>query len=152
MPLFPSVEWFDTIREIFNNDQSFQGGGGGTCDATVGVKVGDQVFLLVFEGFDCKESRLSAESELDQMDFYLDMPPDQWQEMLENSKEHGSADMGHTLNTIDLEHPEGLVRSTTDDQYKQDMFYRFNQTFQYFFDASARINTEFLESASSTGG
>ena len=29
------------------------------------------------------------------------------------------------------------------DQYRQDFFYRFNQTFQYFFDASARIDTEF---------
>jgi hypothetical protein len=28
-----------------------------------------------------------------------------------------------------------------DDQYRQDLFYRYNQNFQDFFDASSRIDT-----------
>jgi len=152
VPVFPSVEWFDAVRDIFNSDPSFRGGGGGTCDATVGVKVDDQVFVLVFEGFGCDDARASAESELEAADFYLDMPASQWREMLENIKEHGTADLNHTLNTIDLEHPDGLAQSVTGDQYRQDMFFRFNQTFQYFFDASARIDTEFIGSASAADG
>ena len=31
------------------------------------------------------------------------------------------------------------------DQYRQDMFFRYNQTFQYFFEQSARVETEFGE-------
>jgi hypothetical protein len=50
MPIFPSVEWFDAVRAAFNSDDSYRGGGGGTCDATVGIKAGQQVFLLVFDG------------------------------------------------------------------------------------------------------
>jgi len=32
------------------------------------------------------------------------------------------------------------------------MFFRFNQTFQYFFDASARIHTEFIGAESAADG
>ena len=35
----------------------------------------------------------------------------------------------------------GLAHSATGDQYRQDLFFRYNQTFQFFFDASARIET-----------
>ncbi len=38
---------------------------------------------------------------------------------------------------------DGLTHSYTGDQYRQDMFFRYNQTFQYFFDQSARVETEF---------
>jgi hypothetical protein len=31
--------------------------------------------------------------------------------------------------------------SPVDDQYRQDLFYRYNQNFQDFFDASSRIDT-----------
>ena len=52
--------------------------------------------------------------------------------MIENIKENGRADLHHTLNTIDLEDPEGFARSN--DGYRRDAFYRFNQTYQYLFD------------------
>ena len=41
MPKFPSVEWFDTIREMANSDEAFRRLG--TVDARVGVKVGDKL-------------------------------------------------------------------------------------------------------------
>ena len=64
--------------------------------------------------------------------------------MIENIKEHGKADLSHTLNTIDLSMPgEGLARSH--DGYRRDAFYRFNQSIQDFFDASAKIDTQFAE-------
>jgi hypothetical protein len=69
------------------------------------------------------------------------MSLDGWKEMLQNIKEHGKADLDNTLNTIDLKDPEGLARSH--DGYRRDAFYRFNQSFQYFFDVSAKIDTQF---------
>ena len=65
--------------------------------------------------------------------------------MIENIKQHGSADLTHTLNTIDLTIPEGFARSY--DGYRRDAFYRFNQSLQHFFDSSAKIDTQFAVGA-----
>ena len=151
MPTFPSVEWFDTVREIFNSDEAYQQAGGGTCDSMVGIKVGDGLFMLVFDGEDCVEARTATDDDLSEADFYLDMSEDGWREMIENIKQNGTADFEHTLNSLDLNMPDGLSQTANDDQYRQDLFFRYNQSYQYFFDASARIETEFASSAASAG-
>jgi hypothetical protein len=79
------------------------------------------------------------------MDFWMEQPYDAWKDMLENIKKNGHADLSHTLNTIDLSIPEGLARSQ--DGYRRDAFYRFNQSIQDFFNASAKIDTQFAEPA-----
>ena len=145
MPLFPSVEWFDAVRQEFNSDESVRGGGGGTCDARVGVRVGESIFLLVFEGFECEPASEIEESDLESTDFYLDMSPEDWEDMLANIQENGEATSDFTLNTIDLDSENGLALSSTGDQYRQDLFFRYNQTFQYFFDMSSRVPTEFAD-------
>jgi hypothetical protein len=61
--------------------------------------------------------------------------------MIENIKANGKADITHTLNTIDLNMPQGLARGN--DGYKVDLFYRYNQSLQDFFDVSAQIDTTF---------
>ena len=147
MTLFPSVQWFDAVRREFNGNESVRGGGGGTCDARVGIQVGDQTYLLVFEGFECNSASKIDEAELESTDFYLDMSPEDWEEMLSNIRDNGAADFQHTLNTLDLEIEGGLALSVAGDQYRQDLFFRYNQTFQYFFDLSSRVPTEFEEGA-----
>ena len=138
---FPSVEWFNAIRQIVNKDEGFRRLG--TCDALVGIKVPDlqKYYLLTFEAFEITGARETDETEVDNTDFWLEMSYARWKEMIENIKRNGKADLHHTLNTIDLEDPEGFARSR--DGYRRDAFYRFNQTFQYFFDSSARIDTVF---------
>ncbi len=139
MPLFPSVEWFEAIRSIVNKDDRFKHFG--TVDAKLGVKFEDTCFEIVFEAFECMSVRGITEAELDSCDFYLDQPAEAWRDMIENIKKNGKADITHTLNTIDLNMPLGLARGN--DGYKVDLFYRFNQTLQDFFDTSARIDTTF---------
>ncbi|HXH22475.1 MAG TPA: hypothetical protein VNN10_10620 [Dehalococcoidia bacterium] len=139
MPAFPSVEWFDAIRDIFNKDERYRHFG--TVDARIGVRVGDKAYELVFEAFECVSAREISVSQLDECDFYLEQEPEKWREMLENIKANGKADITHTLNTIDLNMPQGLARGN--DGYKVDLFYRYNQSLQDFFDASARIDTTF---------
>lgn len=144
MPQFPSVEWFQQVIGIFNSDDSYQSGGGGLCDATMGIKVEAKAYVVVFEGMECAGVREVAEADLAEADFYLDMPYHEWEEMLRNIKDNDGADLAHTLNTLDLDREEGLALTMNGDQYRQDFFYRYNQTFQYFFDASARMDTEFV--------
>ncbi len=140
---FPSVDWFNALAERFNADDSFQGGGGGACNALMGAKVGDRHFLVTFEGVECTGAREIDAEALATVDFYLDMPVADWRAMIENIATHGHADLGYTLNTLDLDRSDGLARSVHGDQYREDLFFRYNQTLQYYFDASARIATEF---------
>lgn len=139
MPVFPSVEWFNAIKDLVNNDPAFRQLG--TVDAVVGVKVGSKIFELTFEAFECTNVREAGENDLRDMDFWLEQSYDAWKDMLENIKQHGAADLSHTLNTIDLNIPEGFARSH--DGYRRDAFYRFNQSIQDFFNAAAKIDTQF---------
>lgn len=143
MPTFPSTEWFEAVRNIVNNDEGFRRLG--TVDARVGIKVGDALYELPFEAFECMGVREITEADLRELDFWLEQTPDEWREMIENIKEHGAADLKHTLNTLDLSTPEGFARSF--DGYKRDAFYRFNQSLQHFFDSSAKIDTQFAVGA-----
>lgn len=138
---FPSLEWFQAIRDIVNSDEGYRRIG--TCDALVGIKVPDlrRYYLIAFRGFRCSQVREASEEEVEAADFWLEMPYRRWKEMIENIKENGKADLQHTLSTIDLEDSQGFARSR--DGYKRDLFYRFNRSLQYFFDASARIDTRF---------
>lgn len=143
MPTFPSVEWFNAIKDIVNVDPAFRQLG--TVDAVVGVKAGNRILELTFEAFECTNVREAKESDLRDMDFWLEQPDDKWQDMLENIKKNGAADLSHTLNTLDLSDPEGFARSH--DGYRRDAFYRFNQSLQDFFNASSKIDTQFAAPA-----
>jgi len=146
MPTFPSVEWFDAVRELVNKDDAYRRLG--TVDARVGVKVDDKLYELTFEAFECAGVKEIDESALRDLDFWLEQSPEAWKEMLENIKQHGSADLQHTLNTLDLNQDEGLARSF--DGYRRDAFYRFNQSLQHFFDSSAQVDTKFAVGAGSS--
>ena len=139
MPVFPSVEWFTAIKDIVNNDPAFRQLG--TVDCVVGAKVGSKIYELTFEAFECTNVREAGDNDLRDMDFWLDQSYDGWKDMLTNIRTHGSADLSHTLNTIDLSIPEGFAQSS--DGYRRDAFYRFNQSIQDFFNASAKIDTQF---------
>ena len=139
---FPSVEWFNTVKDLVNVDEGYKRIG--TADAEVGLKIPDlqKYYKLTFEAFEISEVKEVDEAEAENTDFWFEMSYARWKDMIQNVKENGRADLHHTLNTIDLEDPEGLARSH--DGYRRDLFYRFNQTFQYFFDATARIDTTFV--------
>lgn len=143
MARFPSVEWFDQVREVFNHNEAYHGAGGGACETTFGVKCGDEIFQVEIEGLECTGAKPIGAEDLENLDFYLEMAPAEWREMLENIKQNDGADLDHTLNTLDLDRDEGLAKSATDDQYRQDLFFRYNQTLQFLFDASARVETQF---------
>ena len=140
---FPSVPWFDAVRRVFNADESYRGAGGGRCDCVAGLRIGDAVFVLTFEGLECARAAQVEAAALEAVDFYLEMSAEKWREMIANIAEHGAADLHHTLNTLDLTLDDGLAKSCHGDQYREDLFFRYNQTLQFFFNASARVKTRF---------
>ena len=139
MPVFPSTEWFQEAADLLNASDSFERLG--SCDADVGVQVGDRCFAITFEAFAITgvvEVPCDAPGDLD---FVLLQTPEQWRAMLENIKANGGADALYTLNSLDLSHSDGLA--TGEDYTRRDLFYRFNQTFQEFFDMAAGMETTF---------
>jgi hypothetical protein len=61
--------------------------------------------------------------------------------VVENIAEHGEPDLEHTLNRLTMAGTP--LRLVSDDQLKLDLFFRFNQSFQAFFNASAGIVTDY---------
>ena len=145
MTQFPSEAWFKKVQEIYNSDSSLHTGGGGACDTTAGFKIGDEGYRIVFEGRQCAEIRSASEAELTapETDFIIEMAPELWKEMVVSIQKQGAAHDDHTLNSIDLQQDDSIAYSPEDDQARQDLFYRFNQNFQDFFDASSRVETTF---------
>lgn len=145
MSTFPSEDWFNEVQAIYNSDSSTHTGGGGACDTVAAFKIGDAHYRIVFEGLKCSEIRAASESEVtaEETDFIIDMAPELWSAMVANVQAHGAAHDEYTLNSIDLRQDESIAYSPVDDQSRQDLFYRFNQNFQDFFDASSRVETTF---------
>ena len=139
--IFPSVEWFQGLRELVNGDPDYRRLG--SVDATMGVKVGDKVFVITFEAFECSGVREGTEYDLIDADFFLEMDRDQWKDLIQNTKENGGADLRHTLNTLDLTIQGGISKNATGDQLRADIFFRVNQSLQHFFDSSAKLDTVF---------
>ena len=71
MPEFPSVEWFEAVRESANGDSQFTSQG--TVNCVMGVKAGDDAFAITFEGFRCAAVESISEGSLRDLDFYIDL-------------------------------------------------------------------------------
>ena len=137
MPVFPSVEWFEAVKDAANADPAFRSLG--TAEAQVGVKVGEQVYLLDFDAFECAGVSKVEEHTLRDVDFYLDMDPEAWQSLLTNVRENDGADSEHTFNTLDIKN--SVVESSN--PYGMNSFPRYHLTVQRFFDVSSQIETTF---------
>jgi len=139
--VFPSIEWFQGLQQMVNGDPEFRRLG--SIDAAMGVKVGSKVFVVIFEAFECTDIREGSEADLDDLDFYLELSKSDWRELIENTKANGGADRRHTLNTLDLTADDGFAQNATGDQLRGDIFFRVNESLQYFFDLSAKLDTVF---------
>ena len=149
MPVFPSVEWLQAVADVVCEDAGYRKYG--RCDAIVGLRVGGLLYSLTFDVFDIKDIHETSEEELRDADFVLEMPYAPWVDLISNIREHGKADLAHSLNSLDLRLPDGLARNTTGDGYRHDKFFRFNESLQRFFDDSAQVETEFLPQPEAAG-
>lgn len=139
--VFPSLAWFEELRRLVNDDPAYRQIG--TVDATMGVKIGDEVFVVAFEAFECASVRSGTEYDLINVDFFIEMGADAWKSMLEDIKANGGAGAGQTLVSLDMLNE--ISTNATGDQLRADMFFRYNQSLQHFFDLSANLNTVFAD-------
>ncbi|MHB8683878.1 MAG: hypothetical protein ACYC9X_06115 [Dehalococcoidia bacterium] len=143
MPKFPSVEWFEAVgRRVADERERFKHLG--YVDANVGVKVDNggatKGYLLEFAGYGVRRVREVADP-AQLADFTIEGRLDDWKSMIENIRDHGEPDLGHTLNRLTMAGTPMQV--VAKDQLQVDLFYRFNQSIQAFFNEAAGVTTEF---------
>jgi hypothetical protein len=152
---FPSLDWFSALRSIVNaNPDRFRRLG--TVDLALVAKVDylrrSELFEIVFSGYRCVSVRqLDREEQAAKDAVILEGPFEVWRETIENIEANGKADLTHTLNTLTLLDTPMRVRA--ENQLDVDLFYRYQQNLQEFFDGAAQLKTSFgeVESERATG-
>ena len=143
MARFPSIQWFEDVARAHGADRE-RAKRLGYVEASVGIVVEDggqsQGFLLEFAGYGPRDVRETADP-VAASDFTIAGPLSVWREMIENIAADGAPDLHHTLNRLTMAGTP--LRLLSGDQLKLDLFFRFNQSFQAYFDASADVKTEF---------
>jgi hypothetical protein len=146
MPKFPSVEWFEAVSERADEDrEKFRVLG--YVDADVGIRIdgngaGAKSYLLKFRDYGVES--VAEASSLDGADFTLEGSLNAWTDMVRNITKNGGADIAHSLNRLTMAGTPLKVVAT--DQLKADIFSRFNQSFQAYFNEAAAVPTEFAAS------
>ena len=145
---FPSVQWFEAVQQEADSEAAtFRRMG--FCDATVLFEhrsgEDSRRFVLAFEDYGMTSVRELDKDEAGDAHFSLAAYDTVWREMIENIHANGEADLEHTLNRLQL---PGTVQLVASDQQNADLFYRYSQTFQEFFNLSSRVQTEFAVTGS----
>ncbi len=142
---FPSVEFFRALQALMQQERErFKRLG--YFDATFGVRVlgaagHTDEYVLGFEVFECTEARATDDLAREHVDFVLEGDRDVWVEMLRNIREHGAADVAHSINT--LTHLGERMRVLYEDPDGHDKLYRFAESVQEFVDLAADLDIEF---------
>jgi hypothetical protein len=134
---FPSLEFFAALQQRTKEDKAtFEKLG--YCDTSFGVRVGDQLYSVGFEVYECVDVREGGDPE--KLDFVLSGPRAIWSEMVAAIVKHKGADAKHTLNT--LSHVGDVLRVEAADAEGHDKFYRYMASIQEFFDQAQHLALE----------
>jgi len=136
MPVrFPSLEFFQALQQRTKQDHDvFEKLG--YCDTRFGVRIGDALYRIVFEVYECVE--VGAGGDPAKLDFVLAAPEALWKEMMGSIRKHRGAGIDHSLNT--LTHLGEVMKVEYDDPEGHDKFYRYMATIQEFFDQSRDLD------------
>ena len=132
---FPSLEFFRGLQQRTREDAPiFEKLG--YCDTRFGVKIGDDLYTVEFEVYECTGTEQGGDGS--DLDFVLVGSAETWREMVRSIVENEGADAAHTLNT--LSHIGDLLDVQYDDAEGFDKFYRFMATLQEFFDQARHLD------------
>ncbi len=140
MTRFPSVDFFEELRQRVNRDQDLFRRLG-TIDMTLVAKIDyddhSDCYKITFAGYRCTGvRRLASVADATAGSIVLSGPYSAWREMIDNIVVNGHADLEHTLNTLTL--MDTPMRIDADNQLDADLFYRYQQNLQEFFDCAGR--------------
>jgi hypothetical protein len=138
MPVrFPSLEFFQGLQQRTKDDAArFEKLG--YCDTNFGVRVGDDLYAIAFEVYECTGVRRGGDP--GELDFVLSGPAEVWTGMVKSIVENGGADAAHTLNT--LSHIGDVIQVEFVDPEGFDLFFRYMATIQEFFDQAKHLELE----------
>ena len=147
---FPSIEWFEQLANLMNTNRARQEQLG-YVDCVAVFAVGDDSngetprhFQVRFEEFEAVGVNEISSDEVASADFSLVASNSIWSEMIRSIAEgDGQPDLDHSLNR--LSHMGTPMKLNASDPLKADLYFRYNQSLQEFFDASAGFTTVFPE-------
>ncbi len=142
---FPSTEWFEALAELMNADAA-RYEHLGYVDCVAGFRVvcdAPREFHVRFETFSATEVR-EVEPGAGDPDFVLSGALETWREMIANIRAGGGRpDLQHTLNH--LSHMATPMTLLGDDVLRTDLYFRYNQSLQEFFNASHVLDTVYAD-------
>ncbi len=136
---FPSLEFFKALQQR-TKDEAAAFEKLGYCDTTFGVRVGDELYQVAFEVYECVGVREGGDPA--ELDFVLSGPAEVWREMIEVIGKHGGSDAAHTLNT--LSHIGDVIDVEFVDPEGGDRFFRFMASIQEFFDQAQYLDVKLV--------
>jgi hypothetical protein len=134
---FPSLEFFKALQQR-TKDEAAAFEKLGYCDTTFGIRVGDALYRVAFEIYECVD--VSEGADPGALDFVLSAPEGVWKEMLESIVANRGADAAHTINS--LTHIGDVIKVEYEDPEGHDRFYRFMVTIQAFLDEAQHLDLE----------
>jgi hypothetical protein len=144
---FPSLAWFEELARLMNeNEAAFKRLG--YADATWAVDVlpaasgqPSRRFRLVFEAYSCTSvEELDPASDPD-VAFTLQASLETWKDMILNIQANNGPDLEHSLNRLAL--LDDPIYIAAPDFLSRDLFARFGQTYQLFFNGVVHVPTQF---------
>ena len=148
MLCFPSLEWFQELARLMNeNDAAFKRLGYADVAWAIEIQSADgqqpvRVFRLVFEEYACTSVEEVPSGTAADVAFTMQAPYGIWKEMIGNIQENNGPDLQHTLNYLAL--PDDPIYIDAPDFLSRDLFARYGQTYQLFFNGAVHIPTTFV--------
>lgn len=142
MAEFPAPEWFLALGRVMAAEgEIFRRLGYSEVRFIVRV-LDDQgqvaaATAVEIDGYTVANARTLAPGDHFDADFAICAPRAVWTRMLDEIAREGRAQLRHTLSALALVGEELWLES--DDQLREDRFYRYNQTMQEMFNLSARM-------------
>lgn len=140
MKRFPSKEFFEELAARVNaNQELFRVLG--TADMTLVIRLdfddNSDLYEITFAGYRCTGVRqLKSIADAARGAVVVSGPYPAWREMVDNIVVNGRADLEHTLNTLTL--MDTPLQVEAENQLDADLFYRYQQNLQEFFDGAGR--------------
>lgn len=149
MVTFPSLQWFQELSRLMNaNEAAFKRLG--YADVTWAIEVQPiepaqqpHLFRFVFEEYSCTSvEELAPDTQDPTIAFTMQATYDTWKDMIINIQANNGPGLQHTLNYLAL--PDDPIYIAAPDFLSRDLFARYGQTYQLFFNGAVHIPTMFV--------